>query len=85
MALYPATDSMTIDNGSHNSLAFRKQLKMIDNGLGSKDIQKMGFLCRDFTGISVRDLESCTRGVQLFTMLEKIELLFQGLYDLILF
>ena len=74
MAGHPFTDSAVISH-DHNPIAFRKNLKKIDDGLTSKDVHKLCFLCRDFEDVPWKDLSQFKKGVELFSALEKAELL----------
>ena len=51
-------------------MAYRKYLKQIHDGLGTEDMKKLRFLCKDL--LSVQSLEKVARGLQLFTELEKM-------------
>ncbi|XP_790413.4 uncharacterized protein LOC585496 isoform X1 [Strongylocentrotus purpuratus] len=61
-------------NPGANSLKYRTLLKEIDNGLGVRDMEKLKYLCQDL-GVAPRKFETMTRGIYLFTELEKLALI----------
>nr|ABW34712.1 caspase-8 [Paracentrotus lividus] len=68
------TDVVRDANPGADSLKYRGLLKEIDNGLGIRDMEKLKYLCQDL-GVAPRKFESMTRGIYLFTELEKLALI----------